>query len=343
MSVAENSTAVTTVTATDPDAGTTLSYSIVGGADAAKFSINASTGALAFVTAPNFEAPADAGRNNVYDVIVQVSDGTLTDTQAIAVTVTNQNEAPVDHLQRRRSDGVGVGCGEQHGGDHGDGHRSRCRHDAELLDRGRRRRGQVQHQCLDRRAGLRDGAELRGAGRCRPQQRLRRHVQVSDGTLHRYPGDRRHGDQPERGAGHHLQRRRSDGVGVGCGEQHGGDHGDGDRSRCRHDAELLDRGRAPTRPSSRINATTGALAFVTAPNFEAPADAGRNNVYDVTVQVSDGTLHRYPSDRRHGDQPERGAGRSPPTAAERRRSVSVAENSTAVTTVTATDPDAGRR
>ena len=41
VNVAENTTAVTTVTATDPDAGATLTYSIVGGADAAKFTINA--------------------------------------------------------------------------------------------------------------------------------------------------------------------------------------------------------------------------------------------------------------------------------------------------------------
>ena len=94
VNVAENSTAVTTVTATDPDAGPTLTYSIIGGADAAKFTINATTGVLTFVAAPNFEAPTDVGANNVYDVKVQVSDGTLTDTQAIAVTVTNVNEAP---------------------------------------------------------------------------------------------------------------------------------------------------------------------------------------------------------------------------------------------------------
>ena len=53
------------------------------------------TGALSFIAAPNFEAPTDAGGNNVYDVIVRASDGTLFDTQAIAVTVTNRNEAPV--------------------------------------------------------------------------------------------------------------------------------------------------------------------------------------------------------------------------------------------------------
>ena len=38
-SILENTTAVTTVTATDPDTGQTLSYSISGGADASKFTI----------------------------------------------------------------------------------------------------------------------------------------------------------------------------------------------------------------------------------------------------------------------------------------------------------------
>ena len=90
QTLAENTTAVTTVTATDPDVGQTLSYSIIGGADASKFTIDATTGALSFVTAPNFELPTDAGGNNVYDVIVQASDGHGgIDTQAIAVTVEN--------------------------------------------------------------------------------------------------------------------------------------------------------------------------------------------------------------------------------------------------------------
>ena len=95
IDVAENSSAVTAVTATDVDTGTTLAYSIVGGADAAKFAINPTTGALSFVTAPNFEAPTDAGANNVYDVIVRASDSTLSDNQTIAITVSNVNEAPV--------------------------------------------------------------------------------------------------------------------------------------------------------------------------------------------------------------------------------------------------------
>ncbi|WLG86308.1 VCBS domain-containing protein [Pseudomonas cucumis] len=93
VSVAENSTVVTTMAATDADLpAQTLSYSIVGGADAAKFSIVSGTGALSFVSAPNFESPTDSGTNNVYDVIVRTSDGTLFDDQALAVSVTGVND-----------------------------------------------------------------------------------------------------------------------------------------------------------------------------------------------------------------------------------------------------------
>ncbi len=95
VNVAENSTAVTTTTATDADLpGQTLAYSISGGTDAARFSIDSSTGVLSFIAAPNFEAPADTNADNVYDVTVQVSDGSLVDSQALGVTVVNANEAP---------------------------------------------------------------------------------------------------------------------------------------------------------------------------------------------------------------------------------------------------------
>ena len=95
LSIVENTAAVTTVTASDPNAAQTLVFAIIGGADAAKFQIDAATGALSFKTAPDFEAPTDVGPNNLYDVIVQVSDGLHADAQALAVTVTNANEAPV--------------------------------------------------------------------------------------------------------------------------------------------------------------------------------------------------------------------------------------------------------
>ncbi len=94
LSVLENLTFISDVDAVDPDAGGALTYSISGGADAVKFTIISTTGVLSFVGVRNFENPTDVGGNNVYDVVVQVSDGKLTDTQTIAVTVTNVNEPP---------------------------------------------------------------------------------------------------------------------------------------------------------------------------------------------------------------------------------------------------------
>src|SRR5688572_31180515 len=56
-----------------------LTYSITGGADAALFTINATTGALSFTSARDFETPTDADTNNSYVVTVTASDGTRTD------------------------------------------------------------------------------------------------------------------------------------------------------------------------------------------------------------------------------------------------------------------------
>ncbi len=97
VSAAENQLVAATLGATDAD-GDALTYAIAGGVDAARFTINASTGVLSFVAAPDFEVPADAGANNVYDVTVSVSDGTAAAvSQALAITVTDvfENIAPV--------------------------------------------------------------------------------------------------------------------------------------------------------------------------------------------------------------------------------------------------------
>lgn len=95
VSIAENRTAVLAATAMDPEkAG--ITWSISGGADKSLFQINAQTGALSFKSAADFDLAKDSGRNNVYDVTIKATDaGGLSDTQAVAVKVTNINEAPV--------------------------------------------------------------------------------------------------------------------------------------------------------------------------------------------------------------------------------------------------------
>jgi VCBS repeat-containing protein len=93
-SFAENGTGVAyQATATDAESDS-LTYAL-GGTDALRFNINATTGAVSFNTAPNYEIPTDAGTNNVYDITVSASDGLNTSlAQAVAITVTDVVEAP---------------------------------------------------------------------------------------------------------------------------------------------------------------------------------------------------------------------------------------------------------
>ena len=88
LEVQEGDRAVVTLTATDADRpAPALTYSVVGGADAARFVVDAASGALRFVDAPRAINPRDADRNNVYEVVVQASDGTLLVQQALRVQV----------------------------------------------------------------------------------------------------------------------------------------------------------------------------------------------------------------------------------------------------------------
>ena len=87
-SVAENQTEAYTARATDEDRGDTLTYSL-SGTDAALFTLDPNTGVVSFVAAPDFEAPGDAGGDNVYDIIVTATDGANETEQAVAITVTD--------------------------------------------------------------------------------------------------------------------------------------------------------------------------------------------------------------------------------------------------------------
>ena len=97
ITIAENTTAVTLVTATDADLPIqTLTFSIAGGPDSGLFTIDSGSGALAFATASSFETPLEADGNNVYEVVVEVNDGQgLTSQQTVRVTVTDTDEFDV--------------------------------------------------------------------------------------------------------------------------------------------------------------------------------------------------------------------------------------------------------
>ena len=95
--VVENETAVATLTATDDDTSPAdLTWSIpastAGGADAEWFTLS-EAGNLAFTAAKDYETPPDdADTDGTYEVTVQVSDGTYTDTADLAVTLENVTE-----------------------------------------------------------------------------------------------------------------------------------------------------------------------------------------------------------------------------------------------------------
>jgi len=92
--VEEGSVGVSNVAASDPE-GASVTYAISGGADAAHFAIDAATGEIHFIEAPDFEAPADQDGDNVYEVTVSAQDSSSLDTQALFVTVTDVNERPI--------------------------------------------------------------------------------------------------------------------------------------------------------------------------------------------------------------------------------------------------------
>ena len=84
-SVQENTTSVGTYTA---DESVTWSLS---GTDASEFSI--SSGVLSFISPPDFESPSDAGSNNVYDLVIDGTDGTGNiGSLAVSITVTDVDE-----------------------------------------------------------------------------------------------------------------------------------------------------------------------------------------------------------------------------------------------------------
>ena len=91
-SVLEGQTAVVTVEASDEDSDT-LTYTLSGD-DAALFSLSDSN-QLAFLAAPDFEVPGDAGADNVYSVVVTVDDGTDSVTQTLSITVLDAFEGRV--------------------------------------------------------------------------------------------------------------------------------------------------------------------------------------------------------------------------------------------------------
>ena len=90
--VTENHTFVLSVTTED---SATVSYTLQGGEDQEKLILNANTGALQFITAPDFENPTDADSNNIYHVQINATDSySNTAEQNLTIYIVDQDEVP---------------------------------------------------------------------------------------------------------------------------------------------------------------------------------------------------------------------------------------------------------
>lgn len=97
LSVAENTAdAGYSIAANDPD-GNPITFGF-SGPDAAQFHLDMGS-IVAFNDIPDFEAPTDVNRDNIYEITVSASDGTLTTTLAVRITVT---DLPGDAFALRR-------------------------------------------------------------------------------------------------------------------------------------------------------------------------------------------------------------------------------------------------
>jgi len=342
LNAAENQAAVTTVTSTDVDAGDGKTFSLSGGADQALFAINATTGALTFQSAPDFEAPADAGANNVYDVQVTVTDTAgLTDVQDLAVTVTDANEAPVITSNAGGATAA-LNAAENQAAvttvtstdvDAGDDKTFSISGGADQAlfainattgaltfqsapnfeapaDAGSNNVYDVQVTVTDT-AGLTDVQDLA--------------VTVTNANEAPVITSNAGGATAALSAAENQ-------TAVTTVTSTDVDAGDGKSFSLTGGADQT---------LFAINGTTGALTFLSAPNFEAPADAGANNVYDVQVTVTDTAGLTDVQDlavtvTNANEAPVITSNAGGATAA-----LNAAENQTAVTTVTSTDVDAG--
>jgi Ca2+-binding RTX toxin-like protein len=322
FSIAENSTAVATLAATDAQSQP-LTWSLVAGGDAARFTINASTGVLAFAAAPDFENPLDTGADNVYNLTVQVSDGSLATTQAIAVTVTNVDETTggpgIDVLTGGTGNDVLTGNG---GADRLTGNAGNDTFRYLLAsDSAPNANWQVPPAAADPRtwdvitdftqgadkidlAALLGSADLLWNGTT-PAAGAAWYARSGTSTFI-YASDA--GDSApelmiELANTSALVPAATDFIGVSGNTAPAitsaaafsiAENSTGVATLAATDAEAqpLTWSLAAGGDAARftIDASTGALAFAAAPDFENPLDTGADNVYNLTVQVSDGSL-----------------------------------------------------
>ena len=268
----ENQTAAYMAAATDAD-GDALVYSL-SGTDAARFTIDANTGEVSFIEAPDFEAPGDDGGDNVYDIIVTASDGTNSTDHNVAITVTNENDnIPVFTSPAAVSVAENQTAAYEAAATDADGDAlvySLSGTDAALFaidtDTGEvsfitapdfEMPGDADRDNVyDITVTASDGDNIRNHNVA---------ITVTDNNIPVFTSPAAVSAQENQVAAYEAAATHDDGDPLVY-------------SLSGTDAALF-----------TINATTGEVSFIAAPDFEMPGDADEDNVYDITVTAFDGT------------------------------------------------------
>ena len=87
FSIDENTTEITTIQATDAE-GDNITYSIEG-SDSGLMTIGSISGELSFISPPDYENSQDSNQDNTYEVTIIASDGSLSSSLGIIVSINN--------------------------------------------------------------------------------------------------------------------------------------------------------------------------------------------------------------------------------------------------------------
>jgi len=90
IEMAENTTLVRTMIATDADEDQSLIYAIEMGDDRSLFTIDESTGELSFGEAPQVSNPQDEDGDGVYKLTISVTDGYVKQLLQLEITVRSE-------------------------------------------------------------------------------------------------------------------------------------------------------------------------------------------------------------------------------------------------------------
>ena len=85
FAIDENTTEITTIQATDAE-GDNITY-FIEGSDSALMTIGSLSGELSFISPPDYENPQDSNQDNIYEVTIIASDGSLSSSLGIIISI----------------------------------------------------------------------------------------------------------------------------------------------------------------------------------------------------------------------------------------------------------------